>query len=138
MELERYGFVEAGRWVLSERTKSGIAFELKTLGDRRVVYAFVVADEPRYIGICEKDTTTLKDRLKRYKGRQGRRRQRPGGENTNQRNARLIRQHLESGEPVLIYALAAAPGCSFVDLQVDLVKGLENPLIARFNPEWNR
>ena len=138
MELERYGFVEAGRWVLSDRVKSGIAFELNTPGDRRVVYAFVVADEPRYIGICEKDTTTLKDRLKRYKGRQGPRRKRPGGENTNQRNARLIRQHLEAAEPVLIYALAPAPGCSFVDLQVDLVKGLENPLIARFEPEWNR
>jgi len=25
-----------------------------------------------------------------------------------------------------------------VDLQVDLVKGLENPLIASFKPEWNR
>jgi hypothetical protein len=138
MELEKYGFVEAGRWCLSDDAASGIAFELTKLGDKRVIYAFVVGGEPKYVGICEKDTTTLKDRLKRYKYRRGRKRKTPGGENTNQHKARLIKQHLEAGEPVLVFALAPEPECDFFGLKVDLVKGLENPLIEKFEPEWNR
>jgi hypothetical protein len=138
MDLERYGFVQAGRWKLYDRVGSGITFELERLADRRVVYAFVVDDEVKYIGGCEKDTTTLRERMKRYKSRQGREHSTPGGENTNQHNARLIREHLEAGKPVLILALDPRPDCKYLDLTVDLVKGLENPLIARFKPEWNR
>jgi hypothetical protein len=138
MELEGYGFVEVGRWYLSEGPASGITFELTRLAGRRVIYAFVVGAQVKYIGICEKDTTTLKERMKRYRSRQGRKRKTPGGENTNQHKARLIKQHLEAGEPVLIFALAPERECDFFGLKVDLVKGLENPFIEKFEPEWNR
>ena len=76
--------------------------------------------------------------MDRYKYRRGRKRKTPGGENTNQHKARLIGQYLEAGESVRILALEPGPACKFVDLNVDLVKGLENPLIAKFGPEWNR
>lgn len=45
---------------------------------------------------------------------------------------------MEAGEPVLTFALAPEPECDFFDLKVDLIKGRENPLIAKFGPEWNR
>jgi len=138
MELEKYGFVQAGEWILSRDVDSGIDFKLAKLENDRVVYAFVVADKPKYVGICDKDTTTLQDRLDRYKSRKGRGRKSEGGENTNQRNARLIKEHLETGRHVLIFALKPGPSCEFIDLKVDLVKGLENPLIDKFKPEWNR
>lgn len=138
MELEKYGFVQAGEWILSGGADSGIDSNLVKLKNDRTVYAFVVDDKPKYIGVCEKDTTTLKDRLGRYKYRQGRGRKTEGGENTNQRNARLIKEHLEAGKPVLIFALKPEFQCEFFDLKVDLVKGLENPLIAKFQPDWNR
>jgi hypothetical protein len=130
MDLERYGFVRVGAWVLHEKVKSGIKFELERWGDRRVVYAFVVGTEVKYIGVCEKDTTTLHDRMNRYKSMVG--------GSTNRHNAGRIKQHLEAGEPVSIFALCPEPDCRFFDLTVDLVKGLENPLIKRFKPEWNR
>jgi hypothetical protein len=70
-------------------------------------------------------------RMKRYKSRTA------GKTSTNWRNAERIRQHLEDSDTVLIYALSPDPGHRFHDLDVDLAKGLENPLIARFQPEWN-
>ena len=138
MELTRYGFVQAGRWRLSERTRSGITFELERLADRRVVYAFVIGEDIKYIGICEKDTTTLKDRMGRYRSLTGRGRATPGGENVNQHKARLIRERLEAGKEVLIFALEPASDSRYVDLDIDLVKGLENPLIEKLKPAWNR
>ena len=70
-KLARYGFAEAGQWRLSERTKSGITFELTRLADRRVIYAFVAGGEVKYIGICEKDTTTLRKRMTSFKYQRG-------------------------------------------------------------------
>lgn len=137
-ELESYGFVAVGHWRLHPAIKSGITFELTESEQRRAIYAFVVGDEVRYIGICEKDSTTLKARMQRYQSRAGRLRQTPGGENTNERNASQIKKCLERREAVLIYALVPQDEILYHALQVDLVKGLENPLIARFQPAWNR
>ena len=90
---------------------------------------------PKYIGICEKNTTTLKDRMGRYKNLQGGSANREG---TNQTIARLIKQGLTEGQVVHILAMRPTAVYRFVDLEVDLVKGLENPLIGRFDPEWNK
>ena len=90
---------------------------------------------PKYLGICEKDTTALKDRMGRYKGQLG---GGGGSISTNERVSNIIRQMLDQGKRVEIYALKPATKDIFMDLQVDLVKGLENPLIASFKPEWNR
>ena len=70
MDLRAHGFLPVGHW-MKATVKSGISFNLNACAQDRVVYAFVVDDQPTYIGICEKPTTTLKDRMKRYKYRQG-------------------------------------------------------------------
>jgi len=130
MNLSTYGFVPAGEWIKRATVKSGIAYKLTTFASNRVIYSFVVDDTPKYIGICEKDTTTLNDRMGRYKNMQG--------AGTNERISIEIKQALDQGNKVEIYALKPTIKHDFVDLQVDLVKGLENPLIAKFKPEWNR
>jgi hypothetical protein len=130
MSLSAYGFVPAGEWIKRASVKSGIAPKLTALAPDRVVYSFVVDDIPKYIGICEKGTTTLEDRMGRYKAQQG--------AGTNKRISVLIKQMLDQGQKVEIYALKPEAKHTFGDLQVDLIKGLENPLIARFKPEWNR
>jgi hypothetical protein len=130
MTIAEYGFVTAGEWTLRPTVKSGITFKLTAFASSRVVYAFVVDDQPKYIGICEKDTTTLQDRMSRYKNQQG------GG--TNKRISIKIRQALSAGKAVYIFALQPDIKFDYKDLEIDTVKGLENHLIARFKPEWNR
>lgn len=128
MDLETYGFVEAGKWRLKGGLKSGIAFELDRLENERVIYAFIAEDDTKYIGVCSNTNTTLSKRMERYKGWQG--------TGTNKRIAEKIRKLLEKGQTVKILALNP-PSFPFRGLDIDLVKGLENPLIARLKPEWN-
>jgi len=129
MELQKYNFVPAGNWVKRETVNSGITFELTALARDRVVYAFVVDNQTKYIGICDKDTTSLQDRMQRYKSL--------AGGSTNKRVAGKIKQCLADGKSVQIFALKPESKFQHVDLNIDLVKGLENPLIERFKPEWN-
>ena len=133
--LSAYGFIPAGQWISSATVNSGIAHKLTALDTERVVYAFVVDGTPKYIGICEKDSTTLKDRMGRYKNQLG---GVNGSISTNKRISINIKRLLDQGKKVEIFALKPAIKDIFVDLQVDLVKGLENPLVASFKPEWNR
>lgn len=129
MELTDYGFVLVGRWQECDRVLSGVRFLLTQYQQARVLYAFVVDGSPKYIGICENDKTTLKKRMENYKSR--------CGGVTNRSNAQRIRQCLQDGQTVEIYALQPEGEFAFADLQFDLVKALENPLIAKFKPEWN-
>ena len=71
MELDNYGFVEVGKWELKEHLNSGVAFELYGFKEERVVYAFVIDDEAKYIGVCDNTSTTLKNRMSRYQSLQG-------------------------------------------------------------------
>jgi hypothetical protein len=95
----------------------------------RVVYAFVVGQEVKYIGVCDNTRTTLEDRMKRY--------QSMAGAGNNKRIARLIQGELTEGRQVLIYAWVPHDEFQCRGLTVDLVKGLENPLIAELKPDWN-
>jgi hypothetical protein len=133
--LSGYGFIPVGEWISSDTVKSCITYKLTALASERVVYTFIVDGMPKYIGICEKDYTTLKDRMGRYKNQQG---GSGGSVSTNKRVSINIKQLLDQGKKVEIYALKPTQKDIFVDLQVDLVKGLENPLVASFKPEWNR
>ena len=119
MDLEGFGFDEVGQWRLRASVKSGVTFRLDRYQNDRVIYAFVVDGNPKYVGICDKSTTTLKDRMSRYRGRVG------GG--TNERIASAIRGELERGSTVKILALRPHRSIQYSDLYVDLVKGLENP-----------
>lgn len=129
MNFRDYGFVEVGHWHLKESVKSGITFQLSRLRNQRVLYAFTVSDDPKYIGVCEKSTTSLKDRMGRYQSR--------AGKGTNKRIAKEIRDSLTRGEPVKILALNPEISLRYRDLHVDLVKGLENPLLDKVRPGWN-
>jgi len=129
MELNNCGFVEVGKWKLKESLKSGVAFELYEFKEQRVVYAFVVDDEVKYIGVCDNPSTTLKNRMSRYQGLQG------GG--TNERVAKKMKGCLKGKKDVKIFALKPQSTLQYKGLNVDLVKGLENPLIEKLKPEWN-
>jgi len=129
-ELAGVGFARAGAWRLESTAKGGVRFELDALRHDRVVYAFVVDDAVAYIGICDSSGTTLTDRMSRY--------QNMLGAGTNERVVGLIRTAISEGHAVLIYALKPAPGPDHLNLAVDYIKGLEFPLIARFNPPWNK
>jgi len=94
------------------------------------VYAFVVNECVEYIGICDSSATTLRARMRRYENLVG--------AGTNARIVALIKAALEGGADVLVYAMAPTPGPRHLDLDVDYVKGLEFPLIARLAPSWNR
>jgi len=147
MDLRNYGFVKVGRWKLNENIKSGIDFELMDFKEERVIYAFVVDGETKYIGICESSKTTLEGRMKKFRNLQG------GG--TNERIANEIKKCLEDGKTVEIFALKPELVVQYKGLEltiqhndvelviknkgleVDLVRGLEYPLIEKLNPEWN-
>jgi len=127
--LEKYGFRPAGSW-RPHKVASGIGYQLDAFVNDRVVYAFVVEDRVMYIGICDKDTTTLKSRMSRYQTRQG--------SGTNERVAGQIRRCLTAGKAVRIYALRPdGEECRYKGLNVDLVRGLENPVIRALQPPWN-
>lgn len=72
MDLNNYGFVEVGKWELKESLKSGITFNLHEFKEYRVVYAFMIDDVVKYVGVCESNTTTLEDRMGTYKNLQRR------------------------------------------------------------------
>lgn len=129
MELYNLGFIEAGKWKLKETLKSGISFQIYKFINERVVYAFVVDDAVKYIGICDNTNTTLKDRMSRYQGM--------AGSGTNKRIAINIKECLEKGKRVAIIVLNPEMQLHYKTLKIDLVKGLENPLIERLRPEWN-
>jgi len=126
--LTDYGFVSAGKWTLNNRVKSGISFELCDLKDERVIYAFTVDNDVKYIGICDTTNTTLKNRMNRY--------QSMIGAGTNERLAKQIKRLLEQGKTVRIYALKPDTQIQHKGLNIDLIKGLENPLIDKLRTEW--
>jgi len=129
MDLEDFGFDEVGQWRLRASVKSGVTFRLDRYQNDRVIYAFVVDGNPKYVGICDKSTTTLKDRMSRYRGRVG--------GSTNKRIADAIRGALQRGATVKILALRPHDSIQYRGLHIDLVKGLENPLLEAVDPDWN-
>lgn len=127
--LEDYGFEKVGSWFLYPNVKSGIAFdltdEIKT--KTAVIYAFVVDPKVKYIGICP--VTALSKRLAEYKG----------GTTENEKSlAMKIKTCLDEGKKVAIFAFNPCLALKFKDLNVDCVRGLEYPLIAKFDPAWNK
>jgi hypothetical protein len=127
--LTELGFTEVGSWSADSGLKSGIRFSLTLLVNTRSIYAFVVGQDVKYVGICDSMTTTLEDRMMRY--------QSMAGAGTNKRIAEKIRKALDESKQVAIYAWNPNEQIAYKGLNVDLVKGLENPLIAELKPQWN-
>ena len=122
MILESYGFVEVGNWQPG-RDKSKIEARLSRFANERAVYAFVVDNEVKYIGICDNPKTTLKKRM--------------GSQRYNKCMPDLIRKALEADKVVKIFALVPED-FEYRGLKVDFVRGLEYPLIDKLNnPPWN-
>ena len=136
MCLESFGFKKVGKWERDEELASRIRFACEDDGlwDKRVIYAFVVNGDtknPKYIGICDKSkppATLLCGRMKRYQYRQG--------EKTNKYVDGKIHECLEHGDCVSIWALKPEGDYEYSGLEIDLVRGLEYPLISKFEPEW--
>ncbi len=129
VDLGGLGFREVGRCGLDKSLKSGVRFSVQEYRDERVIYAYVVDGVVKYIGVCDNTKTTLKDRMRRYQGMKG--------QGTNRRVTELIRACLMQGSEVSILAWRPDKTIEFKGLEVDLVKGLENPLIQKVGPEWN-
>lgn len=130
--IASYGFLEVGRWSLSKRVKSGITFTLELYGAERVVYAFEVSDEVKYVGICREQD--FKTRMRDYQNQGA---QEKGG-STNKYVATRIKECLEARQAVNILALKPNESFRFHDLDIDLIAGLEKPLISLCDPDWNR
>lgn len=128
MLVTECGFIEAGEWRLSERSKSGIDFTLSALKHERVIFAFVVDGEAKYVGICQGSEVTLADRMNRFRRLVG------GG--TNERIAARISNVLRGRKAVKILAFRPAP-MEYKGVPLDLVAGLKSPLIEALDPDWN-
>src|SRR5947208_15457335 len=97
-DLAQLGFARAGGWRLDPTLRSGVRCELVgEIASQRAVYSFVVGGRVMYVGICERDCTTLRDRMRRY--------QSLAGGSTNERIAGLIRDTLQAGSSVEVWAL---------------------------------
>jgi hypothetical protein len=129
MDLLAFGFREVGAWSLDPSLGGGVRFDLTAHGDERVVYAFAVKGTIKYIGVCDDAGTTLRERLTRYQSR--------AGAVTNERIVGLVQQELRAARPARILARTPDRVLEVGGLEIDLVKGLENPLIHAVRPEWN-
>lgn len=129
-DLVALGFAEAGICTLDRGLKSRVRFTLHRHQKDRVIYAFVVDDDVKYIGACDNTKTCLLDRMQRYQGIMG--------AGTNKRIVRRIKRALKRHASVRIYAWRPAKRMQVGVLEVDLVMGLEKPLIRLANPTWNK
>ncbi len=127
MDLLAFGFHEVGGWRLDQNLN--VRFTLTAHADDRVIYGFVVEETVKYIGVCDNTDTTLGDRLGRY--------QSMAGAGTNKRIVGLIHQELRASRSVRILGWKPERTLEVGGLKIDLVKGLENPLIDAVKPEWN-
>lgn len=127
--LAEAGFQHVGHWEIDEKLKSSVRYVIDMHIKDRVIYSFCVDGELKYIGVCDNTNTCLSDRMKRYKGMVG--------EGTNKRVTLQIKDCLNQGKEVSIWALKPDGELTYKEVRVDLVKGLENPLIKKFRPEWN-
>jgi hypothetical protein len=128
-EIETLGFVQVGEWTLDSILKNGLRFTLSAMATERTIYGFASNGILKYIGVCDARTTTLKKRMSNY--------QAMAGGSTSERVPNHILQCLDRKEKVTIWAWKPVDVLEVNGLQVDIVKGLENPLIAKFRPEWN-
>ncbi|MCW6037447.1 GIY-YIG nuclease family protein [Spirulina subsalsa FACHB-351] len=121
--LLQCGFVLLGEWLpLAEGE-----FELSTRAPNDAgVYAFVVEDRIRYIGLTQ---TGLRTRMGHY--RRGHVRQR-----TSARVKGLIAKSLAEGKAVQVLIAIPEP-LEWNGLPVSTAAGLESGLIRMIRPEWN-
>lgn len=120
------GFTDVGSWRLDGE---GISFTLDdNAKESSILYSFVVNGEVKYIG---KSIQTLYKRMYLYK---------QGGSSqvTNIRNRQSIKNSLEKGFAVRIYAFVQGTPMAYKDMPINISAGLEDNLISLLKPEWNK
>ncbi|WP_206036302.1 GIY-YIG nuclease family protein [Crateriforma spongiae] len=119
------GFQLAGHWILDD---DGLALQMvRHANQTNVLYAFCCDGDVKYVG---KTTQSLASRLYGY-------RKPSPTQSTNQRNHRLICEHLSAGAAVDIFALPDNGLLHYGDFHVNLAAGLEDSIISILKPEWN-
>ena len=123
--LIEIGFQQAGHWRLDD---GKLVAELTRLATQRnILYAFIADGEVKYIG---KTVSTLAGRMRGYRN--------PAEtQMTNIRNNSRIREVLEEGGAVDIYALPDNGLLHYGAFHINLAAGLEDDLIRVISPEWN-
>jgi hypothetical protein len=120
------GFCEAGTWKLAGKNINADISSHATVRD--FLYAFTSGTQILYIG---KSTNTFAQRMAQY--------EQPGPtQKTNIRNNRDIKQLLLAGERVGIMVFIEPEPIYFRGYRVNLAAGLEDELIRRFRPKWNK
>ena len=124
--LADVGFKKVGHWSMGqERPEYELDAEKMTYN---VLYSFVSANEILYIG---KTTIALRDRMYQY--------QRPGpSQRTNLRINAAIRDKLDGGTSIEIYALPDPADMEYRGFHLNLAAGLEDSLIGTLKPKWNK
>ncbi len=96
--------------------------------ESNILYAFVSREQVLYIG---KTARTLSQRMYQY--------QKPGPtQRTNIVNHANIKGVLDQGETIQILVFAPKEQVQYRGMPVNLAAGLEDALISRLKPTWNR
>ena len=125
--LEEIGFKKIGNWF---EEKEDLKHDILSphLEKCNLLYSFIVNGEIKYIG---KTTKSLKQRMYQY--------QNPGPtQSTNIKNNGNILKTLGENKNVEIYIFKEDKSVIYNNIKINLSAGLEDPLITKFKPEWNR
>ena len=125
-KLDAMGFRKCGEWHLEEDKLKCILTENATA--QKVLYAFISENTVLYIG---KTVLSLKKRMYGY--------QKPGkSQSTNIKGNKLIKEVLVSGSIVEIHALPDNGLLYYGCFHVNLAAGLEDSIIQKLAPKWNK
>lgn len=122
-QLIEGGFTPCANWTLAD---DGRLSTDRPLPKARGVYAFVIGDAARYVGVA---SMGLAKRLRFYA--------RPGAtQRTSQRLNQTIIRELMNGEAITIYTVSP-PNQMWNGLPLNAAAGLEIGLIETFDLPWN-
>jgi hypothetical protein len=127
-ELDILQFKQVGYWELKNEKINYVSSDLNNFKIKNVAYAFIEnpAGLIKYIG---KTTMSLEKRFSGYiKGY---------GKSTNHKNHNKILNCLKENKKIDIYALLDVYPINWGKFNINLAAGLEDALIAEFQPEWN-
>jgi hypothetical protein len=123
--IQTLGFEDSGYWFLEN---NNIDFKLfKPQKETNILYAFVVDDEVVYIG---KSVQSLFKRMYLYKNF-------GPSQYTNIRNHASIKDCLDQGKTVRVYAFIQQVPMEYKGIPINLAAGLEDNLISILKPLWN-
>ena len=135
-QLKILGLEPLGEWALKDSDGKTVIVpqfcseeqEKRAKKEKNVLYAFIVKDEVKYVG---KTTQVLSKRLYGYKNPKPN-----GGQYTNCRNNKNIKEELDKKGQVLIFALFDNPQI-YQGFKLSLPAGLEDDVIKQIEPAWN-